>query len=362
MRKIRMLVIAGADGIYHVIARVVDKAHKFGPLEKDMILRRLRQYEEFCGLEVLTYSIMCNHFHITLRVPAAPGPELDDAEVVRLATVGNISYGAKRLERELAKARQDGDHEAAKRLRDKVLSRRHSLPKFMQTFKQTITQDYNRLHGREGTLWGGRYRSVLVENTEEALARVAAYVDLNPVRAGMVDDPGDYQWSGYGEAMRGGERALEGLKKIVMECLDSPKPGETPEQEKTRVLERYRVYLFEKGEARQASEDGTGGRLGIDPDRVEEVLRTGGKLSPFEAVRCRNRYFTEGDAVGSEEFVEGVFERYRGQFGVRRKKGAREPVGMDLPGIAVLGPVRKPAITVSERFSRKEDRTEHRKE
>jgi REP element-mobilizing transposase RayT/general stress protein YciG len=353
MRNVRFGAKAGVDGTFHVTSRVVDKDYKFGPEDKDSIVERLRQYGEFCGVEVLTHSIMCNHFHLTVRIPAAPGPELDDAEIVRLAAVGKISYGAKRLERELAQARKDGDEEAIKRLRNKVLSRRLNLAKFMQAFKQAITQDYNRRHGREGTLWEGRYRSVQLENTERVVPLVSAYVDLNPVRAGMVDDPGDYQWSGYGAAMRGGALALEGIKKIVMECLDSPRLGETPEQEMRRALERYRMYLFEKGEAREASEDGTGGRLGIDPERVEEVLRKGGKLSAFEASRCRNLYFTEGLAVGSEDFVEEVFERYRGQFGARRTKGALQPVGVDLPGIAVLGPVRKQAITVPEAFSRK---------
>ena len=140
---------------------------------------------------------------------------------------------------------------------------------------------------------------------------------------------------------------MEGLKRIVMEGLDSPKPGETPADEMKRVLARYRVYLFEKGEARQPLEDGTEGRVGIDPQRVEEVLRNGGKLSLFEALRCRNRYFTEGVAWGSEEFVEGVYERYRRYFGVRRKKGAREMAGVEMPGMKVLGPLRKQAISCS---------------
>ena len=348
MRKARPTAEKGKDGTYHITGRIVDKSRKFRAKDKANFRKRLRQYEEFCGVVVLNYSIMCNHFHITLFVPAPPEQMPDDAEVIRLAYVGQISYGAKRLERELTEARKNGDEETAARLRDKVLLRRWDISKFMQVLKQTVTQDFNRLHGREGTLWEGRYVSILIQNTEQALAPVAAYVDLNPVRAGMVTDPGDYEWSGYGEAMRGGERALEGLKRIVMESLDSPRPGETPDDEKKRVLERYRVYLFEKGEARHPSEDGTEGRLGIDPKRVEEVLRSGGKLSLFEALRCRNRYFTEGVALGSEEFVEGVYERYRRYFGVRRKKGAREMAEVDMPGVKVLGPVRKQAIACSQ--------------
>jgi hypothetical protein len=43
---------------------------------------------------------------------------------------------------------------------------------------------------------------------------VAAYIDLNPVRAGLVQDPKDYRWSGYGEALGRGGRALDGLCKM----------------------------------------------------------------------------------------------------------------------------------------------------
>ena len=60
-----------------------------------------------------------------------------------------------------------------------------------------------RRHGRKGTLWEDRFRSVLVEGAGLALATMAAYIDLNPVRAGMVEDPKDYRWSGYGAAMAG---------------------------------------------------------------------------------------------------------------------------------------------------------------
>jgi hypothetical protein len=52
-----------------------------------------------------------------------------------------------------------------------------------------------------GTLWEGRFKSVLVEGTGQTLSTMAAYIDLNPVRAGIVKDPADYRWSGYAEAV-----------------------------------------------------------------------------------------------------------------------------------------------------------------
>ena len=57
-------------------------------------------------------------------------------------------------------------------------------------------QYINRSYGRTGTLWDSRYKSSLVQ-VETYLLLCQRYIELNPVRAGMVSDPGDYPWSSY---------------------------------------------------------------------------------------------------------------------------------------------------------------------
>lgn len=59
---------------------------------------------------------------------------------------------------------------------------------------QSYVQAFNHRHGRTGTLWQGRFKSSLVE-AETHLLRVIRYIELNPVRAAMVDRPDDYRWS-----------------------------------------------------------------------------------------------------------------------------------------------------------------------
>ncbi len=71
----------------------------------------------------------------------------------------------------------------------------------MKLLKQRFSQWHNARNARKGTLWEERFRSVLVDGAGEALLTMAAYIDLNPVRAGIVQDPKDYRWSGYGEAL-----------------------------------------------------------------------------------------------------------------------------------------------------------------
>lgn len=71
-----------------------------------------------------------------------------------------------------------------------------ALPKMMQAVGRSYVQVFNKVHGRTGTLWEGRYRSTLIQ-TDRYLLACMAYIDLNPVRAHMVAQPEDYVWSSH---------------------------------------------------------------------------------------------------------------------------------------------------------------------
>ena len=68
------------------------------------------------------------------------------------------------------------------------------LSEFMKTFKQRVSQWYNSNYSHEGTLWGGRFKSVLVEDGRY-LRNLVAYIHGNPIRAGLVTRAADYEWS-----------------------------------------------------------------------------------------------------------------------------------------------------------------------
>ena len=70
------------------------------------------------------------------------------------------------------------------------------LPAMMQAVGRSYVRYFNDRVGRTGTLWEGRYRSTLIE-TERYLLACMAYIDLNPVRAGMVHAPLDHPWSSH---------------------------------------------------------------------------------------------------------------------------------------------------------------------
>jgi putative transposase len=71
-----------------------------------------------------------------------------------------------------------------------------ALPKMMQALGRSYVRYFNDRHQRSGTLWEGRYKSTLIES-DRYLLTCMAYIDLNPVRAGMVAHAADYPWSSY---------------------------------------------------------------------------------------------------------------------------------------------------------------------
>ncbi len=83
----------------------------------------------------------------------------------------------------------------------------HSLPKTLQSVGRRYVQYFNYAYGRTGTLWEGRYKATLIDS-ERYLLTCMRYIELNPVRAGMVTHPGDYPWSSYQYNARGDENSL----------------------------------------------------------------------------------------------------------------------------------------------------------
>ena len=83
-----------------------------------------------------------------------------------------------------------------------------AVSKMMQSIGRMYVRYFNETYQRTGTLWEGRFRSCLVES-EYYLFSLYRYIELNPVRAGMVDDPADYSWSSYQSNALGVEAKLQ---------------------------------------------------------------------------------------------------------------------------------------------------------
>ena len=165
----------------------------------------------------MTWTILSNHFHVLLEVPPPPVVALTDEEILESCRSLYSVEGMVAVEWEFAEAQRMGGV-VLERLRARYLKRMWDLSEFMKTLKQKFTGWFNRKHDRVGTLWESRFKSVVVEGSWKCLLVVAAYIDLNAVRAGLVDDPKDYRWCGYAEAEAGDRVAREGLAAALADA------------------------------------------------------------------------------------------------------------------------------------------------
>jgi REP element-mobilizing transposase RayT len=305
---------------YHCISRILGELPAWDAVEKEHLRLLLSRQLAFSGLEMITFCFMGNHFHLLLAVPSERESLEAMSDQAFLERLGHI-YEKDEVELvalELKARRQAGHHDQALELRRPYLERMHDLSTFMAELKQRFTTWYNRRHDREGTVWRGRFKSVLVEDDPGSLRSMAAYIDLNPIRAGLVSDPLCYRWSGYAEAAAGGELAQHGLRTLVRgEMGDDQGTGSWPQ-----VHAIYRCWLYDAGKA-ISDENGQVTRRGFAADEAEEVLARQGALSQPVLASCRIRHFTNGVAIGSRSFVEKVFQRYRLSLGPRLVNGAR---------------------------------------
>lgn len=333
MRRAR--VVDAGGGFYHVISRVVGLERLLrDEADRELLRQIMRAMEAFSGCRVLTWCCLFNHFHILLEVPAAR--EVSDSELIARMKFLYPPEKVAEFAEELVRCREAGQPAMAERWRAPYVMRMYNLAEFMKTVKQRMTMAYNKRHDRLGTLWTERYKSVLIEGETDALMAVAAYIDLNPVRAGLVADPKDYRFSGYGEAMGGSKGARDGLGWVA-----GGGPGDW-----SVVCGVYRQLLYIKGQERGMTSEGTPVRPGFSGEEVEAVLVAKGRLPLTTVLRCRVRYMTDGVALGSRAFVDGVFQRHRGYFSEKRRDGARVMRGAQWGGLFTARDLRKCVITV----------------
>ncbi|NBB77851.1 MAG: transposase [Verrucomicrobia bacterium] len=326
MRRRRLKITEkGVDAVYHCMTRTVNGEHLFKDRDKERLRKMLWQVADFSGVEILTYCLMNNHFHVLVYVPYQDS--VPDAELLRRYRVlypkptAYETASIKLMEKTLA---QNG-HEAAE-IRKKLLARMGDVSQFMKTLKQRFSIWFNHHHERFGTLWAERFKSVLVEGEANPLQTMAAYIDLNPVRAGLVADPKDYRFCGYAEAVAGRKKAIAGLQ-LVWSAFD-PAGG-------TGALAAHRMLLFGKGAVpkKQGS---------FDREKALQVLEVEhGELSKSELMRCRVRYFSDGAILGSKEFVASFVDTWQKEKRRKNRPKVHPMRGGNWGGLSVIQGLRR---------------------
>ena len=113
------------------------------------------------------------------------------------------------------------------------------ISKVMQMLGRYYVQYFNHTYQRTGTLWEGRYKGTLID-TERYLLTCYRYIELNPVRAGMVKHPSEYRWSSYGCNALGQKDSLVTPHELYR------KLGKSPKDRKRRYRGLFKTQIHDK--------------------------------------------------------------------------------------------------------------------
>ena len=288
MPRIARLKVKGEPALYHVVSRTALDGFVLADTEKEYLLNLIKHLSRIYFAEVLGFCIMGNHFHLLVRMDT--GDNYDDEQIKGRY---RLYYGEER-EADLQ------DEEMIEQFRAKW----EDLSEYVKEIKQGFSRFYNKRHGRKGFFWSERFKSVIVDNGE-TLINCLAYIDLNPVRAGIARRPEGYRWSSLGYHVQAGnaERFLSmdfGLREF----------GVMNEKER---LSYYRGFVYEKG--------------GIT--RQGKERRTGIELKAVERFRYRTRYFTDSGIIGTRDFVQRVYRQFKDHFSSRHEKRPKDIRGLE---------------------------------
>ncbi len=186
MARIPRILITGDPTVYHNISQTALQGFPLEDIEKDFLVEQMKHASQLWYVDVMGFCCLGNHFHLLVRM--LPDTDFSDADILkRLAAY----YGEDRL----------FGADQLPTYRQKLAS----LSEFVGEIKVCFARFCNKRHGRRGYFWGDRFKSVVVEKGE-TLVNCLAYIDLNPVRAGLVQRPEDYRWNSIGYLIQTGNR------------------------------------------------------------------------------------------------------------------------------------------------------------
>jgi REP element-mobilizing transposase RayT len=298
MPRTQRLKINDETAVYHVMSRTALDGFPLGDVEKDFMMDLFKRYSTLYFVEILGFCLMGNHFHLLVRM--FPDHKFTD-EDIKKRFVG--FYGDERVF-------ADG---LIPSLREKL----SNLSEFVREIKVGFARYYNRRHHRRGYFWGDRFKSVIVENGE-TLINCIAYIDLNPLRAGIVVRPEEYRWNSLGYHVQTNNRdnflsTDFGLKEFNVKS-------------KKERIRRYRRYIYEAGAVNQPEK----GKVKIINGMVLEKERNREfELSRSDRFRYRTRYFTDSGIIGSKEFVSSNYQRFKHLFYSKHEKKPKPIKGLD---------------------------------
>ena len=298
MPRTSRLIIADEKAVYHVMSRTALDGFPLKDVEKDFMLDLIKRFSALYFTEILGFCLMGNHFHLLVKM--IPDNRFTDEEIHR------------RFEAHFGDSRDFIDGQIPY-LREKL----SSLSEFMREIKVGFARYYNRRHNRRGYFWGDRFKSVIVEKGE-TLINCLAYIDLNPLRAGIVSRPENYRWNSLGYHMQTNNQGNFlstdfGLKEFNVKS-------------KKERIKRYRRYVYEAGALNRP--DKMQAKV-IDDKVVSKERKKNFGISRISRFRYRTRYFTDSGVIGSKKFVAENYQRFKHLFFSKHEKKPKPIKGLE---------------------------------
>ena len=298
MPRTSRMIITDEKAIYHVMSRTALDGFPLKDVEKDFLLDLIRRLSKLYLVEILGFCIMGNHFHLLVKM--IPEFKFTDADIKKRYVE---FYG--------------GDGAFAEGRLPYWRQKLSNLSEFVREIKVGFARYFNRRHNRRGYFWGDRFKSVIVENGE-TLINCLAYIDLNPLRAGLVERPEQYRWNSLGYHVQTNSRdnflsTDFGLKEFNVKS-------------KKERIRGYRRYVYEAGSLNQPEK----GNVKVIEDKVlQKERRRAFQLSRTDRFRYRTRYFTDSGIIGSKEFVAENYQRFKHLFFSKHEKKPKPIKGLE---------------------------------
>ena len=295
MPRIRRMVNSNEPTIYHVMSRTALDGFPLTDVDKDYLVKLIKLFCKLYLVDVIGFCIMDNHFHLMIRV--FPEDHLSDEEMLN------------HLKRFYGKSKPISKYQLPF-----YRSKLSSLSEFVKEIKQGFTRYYNKLNNRKGFFWGQRFKSVMIENNE-ALLNCLAYIDLNPIRAAIVEQPEDYRWCTLGYLVQSKNNDNMLSLEFGVERLNTL-------SFKERLI-AYREFVYEIGSL--VSDKGKA----IDPKILEKHQQKGFKITSLDRLKYRTRYFTDSSIIGSKKYVMATYNQFLDFFDHKKDKKPVPIRGMD---------------------------------
>ena len=183
------------EAYYHIVSRTNAKAFLFDEKMKREMVKTMLSVAVFSGVKIEAHCMMDNHFHLVVKV-MKPEKALTDYEIADRIRAIKKKEVAEAFLCSVMAYQAMGREDLVEAEREKWLRRMHDVSEFVKTYKETVTRIYKKDHEYVGSIWSGRFKSTLIEN-DDYLQTVIRYVELNPVRAEMVEKVSDYAYSSH---------------------------------------------------------------------------------------------------------------------------------------------------------------------